>query len=115
MEYTRAMKIFAAVLAVIALALVVYAQDKVPSDIGTLDKERVEKAFKRPSRIDRFGDPLPSGALMRIGTIRYRAGASINKAAISPDGKSLAAAHEGGITVIELATGRSRPLRETGV
>jgi hypothetical protein len=35
-------------LAVIALALVVYAQDKVPSDIGALDKERVEKAFKRP-------------------------------------------------------------------
>src|SRR5712692_680835 len=48
MEYTRSRKIFAAVLAVIALALVVYAQDKVPSDIGTLDKERVEKAFKRP-------------------------------------------------------------------
>jgi WD40 repeat protein len=69
----------------------------------------------KSSRTDRFGDSLPSGALMRIGTIRYRAGASINKAAISPDGKLLAAAHEGGITLIELATGRARPLRETGV
>ena len=47
----------------LTLAWDVYAHDKVPSDIGTLDKERVEKAFKRPSRTDRFGDPLPSGAL----------------------------------------------------
>ena len=48
MGYTRARKIVSAMLAVVILALVVYAQDKVPSDIGTLDKKSVEKAFKRP-------------------------------------------------------------------
>jgi hypothetical protein len=48
MEYTRARKIFAAMLAVIVLALVVYAQDEAPSDVGTLDKEAMKGAFRKP-------------------------------------------------------------------
>ncbi len=64
---------------------------------------------------DRFGDPLPDGAILRIGTIRYRAGAAINKAALSPDGKLLATADEGGVMVIDLDTGKPRRLRDTGI
>jgi RNA polymerase sigma factor (sigma-70 family) len=67
------------------------------------------------ARTDRFGDALPEGALLRIGTIRYRAGASINKAALSPDGKLLATAYEGGVMLIDLDTGKPRPLRGTDV
>ena len=64
---------------------------------------------------DRFGDPLPEGALLRLGTIRYRAGASINHASLSPDGKLLAAACESGITLFDLATGKPRRLRGSQV
>ena len=61
----------------------------------------------KPARADRYGDPLPPGALMRLGTIRFRHGDSINAAAYSPDGKTLATAGYGGtIRLWDAATGK---------
>ena len=42
---------------------------------------------------DRFGDPLPVGAIARIGTVRYRVSpfASPDRGKLSPDGKHFAA------------------------
>jgi WD40 repeat protein len=57
------------------------------------------------SRTDRHGDPLPEGALLRLGTVRYRAGLP-NDAALSPDGKTLATASQGDITLWDVNTGR---------
>jgi RNA polymerase sigma factor (sigma-70 family) len=56
--------------------------------------------------IDDPGDPLPAGAILRIGTTRFRDGGASNQAALSPDGKILATASETGITLFEPATGR---------
>ncbi len=60
---------------------------------------------KQP-RVDRFGDPLPEGALVRLGTMRLRHGNGTTLA-FTPDGKSLLTA--GGdhtIRTWDLASGR---------
>jgi RNA polymerase sigma factor (sigma-70 family) len=59
------------------------------------------------ARTDRFGDPLPDGALARLGTVRWRLGAYLADAmAVSRGSKSLITANpQEGITIIDMVTG----------
>jgi WD40 repeat protein len=43
-----------------------------------------------PARTDRFADPLPEGAVARLGTLRFREPDTIVTSALSPDGTTLA-------------------------
>ncbi|HKI32919.1 MAG TPA: PQQ-binding-like beta-propeller repeat protein [Gemmataceae bacterium] len=67
------------------------------------------------ARLDAYGDPLPTGALARLGTIRFRDGNFINAVAVAPDGKSLAVAGLQAVRILDLATGKElRALKSPG-
>ena len=52
-----------------------------------------EPAHGARRRTDVYGDPLPLGAITRMGTFRFWVKTPISSITFSPDGKSLAGAH----------------------
>jgi WD40 repeat protein len=48
---------------------------------------------KRP-RLDCFGDPLPPGAVARLGTVRLRHASRVDSVAFCPDGRTVVSAGE---------------------
>jgi WD40 repeat protein len=60
------------------------------------------------ARVDLHGDPLPAGALARLGTVRFRQDGAVWEVAFSRDGKLVAASSDARnrIVVWERATGR---------
>src|SRR5947209_1247743 len=60
----------------------------------------------KPS-LDQHGDPLPAGAVARLGTIRFHYQDGFHQAVLSPDGCWLvSSASQGKLLVWETATGR---------
>jgi RNA polymerase sigma factor (sigma-70 family) len=70
-------------------------------------KDRTPTADTRRPAADLHGDPLPEGALARMGTVRWRHGSAVVSVAFAGDGKSLASAsHDGTFRLWEAATGK---------
>src|SRR5262245_30125532 len=59
-------------------------------------------------RVDLHGDPLPQGAVARLGTVRFRHPGAVHAVAFSTDGKLLAASSDDQNMVViwDRATGR---------
>jgi RNA polymerase sigma factor (sigma-70 family) len=62
---------------------------------------------ERPARTDLHGDPLPPGAMARLGTVRFRHQDFVTHAVFSRDGKALIAGDASGLIVVwDAATGK---------
>ncbi|HTU89063.1 MAG TPA: hypothetical protein VMF69_03100 [Gemmataceae bacterium] len=55
---------------------------------------------------DRYGDPLPPGAVARLGTLRFHVPAQIKTLAFATDGKTLAISSQAGLYLIDVASGQ---------
>ena len=65
-------------------------------------------AFAEPAGPDRYGDPLPSGAVARLGSLRLFCADDVANVVFTPDGRTVAAVLEnGGSQFWEVATGRA--------
>jgi WD40 repeat protein len=59
------------------------------------------------ARTDLLGDPLPPGALARIGTLRFRHAGAVISASYAPDGKSIAGGgRDGTVLIWDVQTGK---------
>jgi RNA polymerase sigma factor (sigma-70 family) len=71
---------------------------------------RARPEAQRPVRADRYGDPLPDGALARLGTVRFRqGGGTVNRLLPSTDGKRLVSKSYYGertVCIWDLASGK---------
>jgi WD40 repeat protein len=59
-----------------------------------------------PVHTDLYGDPLPVGAIARLGTARFRPGKLIRVLAFAPDGRTLAGTVDSRFIVWDVASGR---------
>jgi RNA polymerase sigma factor (sigma-70 family) len=63
---------------------------------------------KERKRVDRLGDPLPPGALLRLGTIRFRPSGGGNTLAFLPGGDTIVSPGFKGIYFWDVATGKEQ-------
>jgi RNA polymerase sigma factor (sigma-70 family) len=75
-------------------------EPETPSVVGSPDGQE-----KLP-RLDRLGDPLPTGAVLRLGSHRFRTEGEINTLALAPDGKTVAVCSNHGMMLFDADTGK---------
>ncbi len=80
-------------------------------------ESRSAPATDKHSGVDQYGDPLPAGAVARLGTIRLRHGGHVMSVAFTPDGKTVVSGgYDGWAFQWDTATGkRLRHFRQAAI
>jgi WD40 repeat protein len=73
-----------------------------------------ESAAKSGPKLDAFGDPLPDGAIARLGTVRFNHGDGMRSLLYSPDGKTIVSVGNGRARVWDADTGAELRQFSTG-
>jgi RNA polymerase sigma factor (sigma-70 family) len=77
------------VLGTVAGGIAAWPRQAPGSPVPTAERPKANET--RPIGVDRQGDPLPAGAVARLGTLRWRGGDEVEALAFAPDGKTIAA------------------------
>jgi RNA polymerase sigma factor (sigma-70 family) len=100
----------------VCFSLLVLAAVGLGAGLGLLRPEEPEEhpapapaapapAAEEPRR-DRHGDPLPPGAVARLGTLRFRAPGEVMALALAPDGRTIAVSSLAGLFLFDAASGK---------
>jgi RNA polymerase sigma factor (sigma-70 family) len=78
----------------------------IPVAVG---REKRTAAAEKPVLTDRLGDPLPPGALARLGTFRLRHTDSVTSLVFTPDSKTvISGGQDNAVRVFDVTTGKQR-------
>jgi len=74
--------------------------------VGPLARAQAPPAPGKAARPDAYGDPLPTGAAFRVGTVRLRHADRLSGIALTPDSKTVVSASRFEVRLWDRATGR---------
>jgi RNA polymerase sigma factor (sigma-70 family) len=63
------------------------------------------KSAQKRADTDQYGDPLPDGAVTRLGTVRFNHGDGLHALHFSPDGKTILSEGQGALRLWDTTTG----------
>src|SRR5262249_32733564 len=86
------------------LAITRHTDEPIPQATNTKKQEKKTKSQEQPT--DSHGDPLPPGAIARLGTVRFNHGEGLNALYFLPDGKTILSEGGGAICLWDADSGK---------
>jgi WD40 repeat protein len=106
----KSMRLFWVAAGVLAIGSGLLAQNRPDGQEQVRPKspraEKQKTVLEKRVHTDLHGDPLPDGAVTRLGTLRFRAPAEIVGLAYAPDGKTIAVSSYAGLFLFDAASGK---------